>query len=828
MAQAPGAPSGLSVSVTGLRADLTWTAGSGTPTYVQIERRISPASFQAIRILVPGAVRWYDDSVWPSRTYDYQVKACNTSGCSTASNSASGVIGAAPTATGSLSVPATAFIDEAFIVDARASTNICRRPQANGTPSLTITVDGDTDFKVHIPAFGYAARSAGVKTIRLNGKNCSGVAITEVTAAITISAIPAATGGGIQNLTDSGNAATNATNVQNAVNTAGTQDSVEQEVRLNGCWSTEINGPITLKGSGSKYKTLVWTGLTVPTNKRVAPADMACAPTINQNNTANLSNDVNGGIEAALQTPTNAPDPPIHHWRVQGIHVKKRDVDKFAPALIQIGMDAGFQTTYAKIVHHFIFNHIWIDGGTGAVDYAKDGIRSYGDYISMFDSYASELKRPTGADPSAVSISGGVGPTYWMNNYLVADGENFSVNSVAPQRTATISSASTTGMTLSAVTDLQVDDNIAVPVGGEYHVDYTAIVGSIAGNVITFKYPLIAAPDNAGTAQWQRANSFLTYRRNYAFKPLSWGNSYMVKNLWETKNNKYVVIDAGVFENGWGDQQPFNIVIGSDTPDPELAGHVIREFQFSNNVIKNANSGMQILGGQNNAGEKSQQYSDFHIYNNIFRVGWDWIHTGAAAQYHTFVMARGGPAVPHRVFFIHNTDDAKVITDNGFDISTFGDQSCGDFKNGISGFDTMWYNSLHQDKGFGYFSQCGSLDLSVSIKHYLPPGDTTSWNKNEIVNTNGHTYPASAITQATVAWNTGIFQDWANGDLRLKVTDPGHNTALDGTDIGADINVIKTAIGASSTAFDTATIKVVTGDWTGTVKCNWNASTRCQ
>ena len=135
----------------------------------------------------------------------------------------------AATPTVSINAPATAFVDEVILVDARLSTGVSRFPQADSRPS--VTMDFGDGFTANLLASGHAYRNPGTYTITLTLRGTAGeTASTQRT--VVVSPIPAATSSNIQTLTNTGNAVTNATNLQTAINLAASRNSVEQEIVL--------------------------------------------------------------------------------------------------------------------------------------------------------------------------------------------------------------------------------------------------------------------------------------------------------------------------------------------------------------------------------------------------------------------------------------------------------------------------------------------------------------------------------------------------------------------------------------------------------------------
>jgi PKD repeat protein len=705
----------------------------------------------------------------------------------------------------SLSAPTSSYVNEVVLIDARLSSGISKRPQSDGSPSVTI--DFGDGFRANLLATGHAYRAPGTYTITLTGKDAAG-ATSSIQRTIVVSDIPVATAGNVQFLSDTGNPATNAANLQTAINVAASLNgSSEQEIILPA--SAVFAGPIVMQVPvGSRYITIRSANLaSLPgPGNRVSPSHGPNMPTI----TAPSSREQ---AVPAISTPATATASPAHHYRLQGLHIKKDDDLRFSAYLVGLGPQYELDAM-SEISHHFIMEHCWVDGGTQDNAYTKDGLRITSNYVSVLDSYFSEFKILTGPDATAISVMVGQGPYAFWNNTLVAGAENFFFGGGGSIVTrGTVSNPTTSSATLSSVADLELDQNIAFKVGGVYSVAQSTIVRSISGNSITFD-PIPAPPDNGSTAEWITTPSFCEFRRNYLFKPLKWfprhptwnGITYQIKNLWESKQGRYILNDGNVFENSWIADQNYALQISPrNTGGGWSAASVLRELQWSNNIIHNAAAGMRITASDYADGFPSQLTTDVTLRNNLFwNIGNNFDPYGSGHE--LFGMGNPYGVRMKRIFFIHNTDDNGTPGNQGRAIASFGGNPAD------SGADeTMWLNNVHQDGGYGFFSST-SVNSAINIATYLAPGNATSWNRNLIVNTNGHTYPTAAIIQSA-PWASGVFVDYAGGDFTLRPGNPGKNAATDGTDLGVAIGTLKTAIGASASAFGAAKIKVVSGDW---------------
>jgi len=89
----PYAPSELAAvgdsDNSGGHIQVTWFDNSNNETSVHVERKTGAGSFLEIAVLAANTMSYRDSSVSFSQTYTYRVRACNGSGCSGYSNSAS-------------------------------------------------------------------------------------------------------------------------------------------------------------------------------------------------------------------------------------------------------------------------------------------------------------------------------------------------------------------------------------------------------------------------------------------------------------------------------------------------------------------------------------------------------------------------------------------------------------------------------------------------------------------------------------------------------------------------------------------------------------------
>lgn len=85
-------------------------------------------------------------------------------------------------------------------------------------------------------------------------------------------------------------------------------------------------------------------------------------------------------------------------------------------------------------------------------------------------------------------------------------------------------------------------------------------------------------------------------RRNHVRKPMSWkGGRWSIKNLFELKSSRYVLIEANVFENSWRAAQDFGITLKSSNDEGQCnqcgSAHIV----FRLNEVINVEGGINLI-----------------------------------------------------------------------------------------------------------------------------------------------------------------------------------------------------------------------------------------
>src|SRR5690606_6280638 len=196
---------------------------------------------------------------------------------------------------------------------------------------------------------------------------------------------------------------------------------------------------------------------------------------------------------------------------------------------------------------------------------ARRGIALNGAHLAAIDSWFADFKEQ-GADSQALAGWNGPGPFLIRNNYLEAAGENLMFGGATP-----------------------------------------AIEGLVPADI--------------------------EIRGNYFTKNLAWkaghaayaGTAWTIKNLFELKNARRVLIDGNVMEHNWpAGQNGLSILLTVRNENGAAPWVVVEDVTFTNNLLSGIAGGFNILGRDDNSAP-SGQTARIVIRNNLFRdMGGEW------------------------------------------------------------------------------------------------------------------------------------------------------------------------------------------------------------
>lgn len=379
-----------------------------------------------------------------------------------------------------------------------------------------------------------------------------------------------------------------------------------------------------------------------------------------------------------------------------------------------ISLEASPQTSTSQVPTDLVFDRCYIHGNaTGNI---RRGIALNSARTAVIDSYLSQFHE-VGADSQAIGGWNGPGPYKIVNNYLEGAGENLLIGGADP-----------------------------------------GISGLVPADV--------------------------EVRRNHFFKPMSWkvgdptyaGIHWSVKNIFELKNARRVLVEGNVMENNWVDGQAGMAVLFTvRNQDGNCSWCVVEDVTFQKNILRNTVGGFNVSGTDDNY--VSQQTARILIRDNVvYGVSgrtFQLLNVGSA----------GRPGGILDVVLDHNTTRA------GSAVVIFGDSSVTDDKHQ----NPILRNNLFERGTYGIFG--GNVGEGTPAFNTYTANYTFA--KNVIVGAPSSIYPSQSCAPATTCYPATLddvgFVDWRNNDYRLASTSPYNNAGTDGKDIGADVDAVNTA-----------------------------------
>jgi hypothetical protein len=396
---------------------------------------------------------------------------------------------------------------------------------------------------------------------------------------------------------------------------------------------------------------------------------------------------------AKLQTTNDQPvvrtDPGAHHYRFVGIEFSTADDKVMVYDLVRLGDTRHQQKTLDSVPHNIIIDRCYIHG-LPAQDVQR-GVSLNSKDTTISNSHISDV-HGVGYDSQAIGGWNGPGPFKITNNHLEAAGENIMFGGADP-----------------------------------------------------------AAPE------FIPAN--ITITGNYLFKPRSWnvgdpsyaGKHWTVKNLFELKNAKTVVVDGNYFENNWTDGQAgIPILFTVRNQEGSAPWSVVHDVIFKNNIVKGADGGgLNFLGNDNE--KPSAQASKAVVENNLF------------VDIRGIFLTMNGF---HNVSITHNT---HIQTGNIMIL----------YGKVANGFDYSDNLTIRGPKGYGVFGDATG-EGAVALRKYTPDA---IFKNNVLAGADSSIYPKDNFYPSP---DKVGFVDLAQKNYRLSPTSSFRKSASDGTPVGCD------------------------------------------
>jgi hypothetical protein len=274
--------------------------------------------------------------------------------------------------------------------------------------------------------------------------------------------------------------------------------------------------------------------------------------------------------------------------------------------------------------------------------------------------------------------------------------------------------------------------------------------------------------------------SDVVFRRNHVSRPAAWRSaSWSVKNLFELKNARRVLIEGNLFDTHWQDDQPGYAIVFTPRGEGGAAPWaVVEDVTFRYNIVRDVAAVFNFLARDNNGA--SGPLRRVRIADNLFYA----VDRAAWGGNGLFLQIGEGPA---EIAVEHNTiiQTGNIITAYGGTRQTPSAAERFVFKDNIA---------LHNANGvIGQGLAVGNDTLSK----YFPGA---AFYRNVLAGGSASRYPADNAFP-TVDWLTDQFQDVAGHDYRLRAGSSLRQSASDGRDPGLNYPALIDALGANAAAW---------------------------
>jgi hypothetical protein len=355
----------------------------------------------------------------------------------------------------------------------------------------------------------------------------------------------------------------------------------------------------------------------------------------------------------------------------------------------------------AALPHNLVFDRMYLHGDPQRG--LRRAIALNSRTTAVIDSYISDCKE-VGAEAQAILGWGGPGPFKIVNNYLEGAGENVMFGGVDP----------------------------AIP------------------NLVPADIEI-------------RRNHFAKPRQWRQHDPLYQGKPWTVKNLFELKNARRVLVEGNLFEYNWPQaQNGFAILFTPRNQDGRAPWAVVEDVSFVNNVVRHVGSAVNVLGYDDI--HASEQTRRIRIANNLFEdIG------GAWGQGRLFQLLNGA---------------SDVIIENNTALQT-ADILAAD---GRPTARLVYRNNIAPHNQYGVIGT-GTGPGRHTIGTYFPGAVV---KKNVIAGGHAPQFPAENFFPSSL--DEVGFVGRTRGDYRLAPTSRYRRAGTDGADPGVDFDALLAAM----------------------------------
>jgi hypothetical protein len=266
----------------------------------------------------------------------------------------------------------------------------------------------------------------------------------------------------------------------------------------------------------------------------------------------------------------------------------------------------------------------------------------------------------------------------------------------------------------------------------------------------------------------------VVFRRNHLAKPIAWkSGGWQVKNLFELKNARRVLVEGNLMEFVWRDAQVgYAILLTPRNQDGKAPWVAVEDVTIRRNVVRHAGGGISISGEDSNFTSGSTRR--VRVVDNLF---YDldakaWGGSGA------FLLIGDGPS---DIAIEHNT-----VSQSGNILLAYGGTQ--NAPKAVTGF--VFRDNLIRHNEFGVIGASRGIGTNT-LEGFFPDAVFAS---NTIAGGDSNRYPKGNTFIGQDEFDR-TFVDVAIGDYRLKPGSRARAAGSDGKDMGADVVAIVQALG---------------------------------
>ena len=510
-------------------------------------------------------------------------------------------------------------------------------------------------------------------------------------------------------------------------------------------------------------------------------------------------------IRSATASPALKTAPGAHHWQLRYLEFAA-NLDGYGD-IIQIGDGSSAQNTPSRVPHDLLLSHLYVHGDHLVGQ--KRCIALNAGTVTIRDSYIADCKG-VGIDTQAIGGWNGPGPYHIVNNYLEAAGETVlfggadpAIANLVPDGILVQSNHFSRPMAWRQPIIATPRGVAAAPEGGgslpaglyAYRVLARRPVGqgTIGRSAASQEATASVADGGSVLLTWEAvpdASEYRVYGRTAGSESMYWtvrgtsfvdtgtagasgavptspGTVWSVKNIFELKNARNVVVERNIFENHWKESQPgYAIVLTPRNSGGSCTWCVVEDVRFEYNVVRHVAAGINLLG-YDSAATPTQQTNGVVIRNNLF-----YDVSSAYGGNGWFLLLGEGP---RDVLIDHNT-----VSHSG---SSFAFLYGGTSADPREMYNVRITNNAARHGSYGVNGEYFGYGNGV-INGFLPGGIVTG---NYLPGGKASRYPVGNRLDGSF---DAEFVSPADGDFHPRSGSALRGAATDGGDIGADMGAV--------------------------------------